>query len=244
METKWVNKGERFQYKILRHETLNDQEKDFMKTLFLNYIEKNINYHHKTADWYFYYGEIQNTSAMYPALADICKVVFLECPVQRRYRGNEPKNGERIDYWAWYKKDIEVILEKKSTYLSINGKEKCPSNIKTSLKDLKKQLNSIKAKTIWESIVYNDCNTVYKIGLQMVYFYGKDKNEEKLTKDRYDLENISTNLLDKVGKKILPDWSAIWFNEEKPFLYEEDGRFYAYPGVLWLAYFEILKREK
>lgn len=244
MGTKWVKRNDKFHYKILQQNGLDDEGEKFLKNLFLSYIQKNIDYHKKTNDWFFYYGEIQNTSAVYPALAKICKEVFIECPVQRKYRGIEPKKGERIDYWAWYKKDIEVILEKKLTYLSINGTSDCPAYLSESIIRLKKQLKSISKKTIWDTIVYGDCKTVYKIGLQMVYLYGESKDKEKLTKDRDDLEHVGKRLLEGLAKDWAPNWSAIWLNDEEPFHYPEDGKYYVYPGAIWLVYFETLKREK
>jgi len=63
MNSKWVNLGPNFMYKIL----LDKNEKIssiFMRDLFKNYIKKNIEYNKKTGDWIFYYGEVKYVSGL------------------------------------------------------------------------------------------------------------------------------------------------------------------------------------
>jgi hypothetical protein len=149
--------------------------------------------------------ERQIHSVMLPAIAKTSTAVFMEHPINRKYRGFDPSHGW-IDYWILHR-DAVFLMELKHSWFSLRTKELTEGSRKR-WKNAVEQIKSIPIDEARE--LAHETSEIFLIAMIVMPFWEGSSNKTKLEllEKEETLQLFSEEIMAKLRPK--PNWGAIW----------------------------------
>jgi len=171
--------------------------------LFAKEVKK---YHNLVEEFPFNYNERQIHSILFPAIQKTGSVVFLEQPIKRKYRGQNPKYGW-IDYWA-RKENTTYLIEVKHSMYSLRSRN-LDQTTRTRWKEGIDQINSIPVSEAKELGLDN--SEIFLITMMILPFWKGSSDKKKLVPSEKEevLAVFSDEIMAKLNPK--PNWGAVWY---------------------------------